>query len=147
MLRTNSSLSKPIQSHPSRMNAPGRVGLMTKPLTFMLVVFAAATAIAVVLPGQMRNVVTLSWDYDTNNLPDAFKLYSSTNLSEPATNWTPIATLSGTIRNVTISNIPKQECWFYVTASNWWGESLPSNIAWVPQPPSEVSNLRISRQQ
>lgn len=118
---------------------------MIKTITFMLVAFAAVTAVAVVLPGQMRNVVTLSWDYDTNSPPDAFKLYSSTNLSEPSTNWQHIATLSGTIRNVTISNIIAQQCWFYVTASNWWGESLPTNVAWIPQPPREVSNLRISQ--
>lgn len=118
---------------------------MRKPLACLLAAFFAVTAIAVVMPGQMRNTVTLSWDYDDANPPDAFKLYSSTNLAEPFTNWTHIATLSGNVHNATVSNIAYQQCWFYVTASNWWGESLPSEIAWVPQPPSEVSNLRISQ--
>ena len=73
---------------------------MTTPKRFAsldLAATMAVTDIAVVLPGQPRSSISLSWDYDTNNLPDVFKLYTSTNLSLPTTNWTVLgASLNGT---------------------------------------------------
>jgi len=114
-----------------------------------LILLAAAIVVTVVAfavtpgPSGFRKTVALSWDYDTNNAPDAFKLYSSTNIGLPATNWPLVATVSGNVQNITISNITAQQMWFYVTASNWWGESLPSNTAGTPQPPGSVINLRI----
>lgn len=98
---------------------------------------------APVMPGEMRNSVALSWDYDTNNAPDVFKLYSSGDISSPLTNWPLVATVSGNVHDISIGNLVPQQAWFYVTASNWWGESLPSNLAGIPQPPSGVGNLRI----
>jgi hypothetical protein len=116
-------------------------------LPLALVALTVATAIAVVLPGEFRKTVTLTWDYDPNAVTSdsVFKLYSSTNVALPFTNWTPVGTVSGTIRTITVSNIAAQQCWFAVTFSNWWGESLPSNIAGTPQIPGAVSNLRISQ--
>ena len=114
-------------------------------LPLALVSMLVVTAIAVVLPGQPRTSISLSWDYDTNNLPDVFKIYTSTNLVLPTSNWTLVGAVSGNVRNITISNIAMQQCWFYATASNWWGESSPSSVAGTPQTPGSVSNLRISQ--
>jgi len=119
---------------------------MTKPFVMLAVAVATiATTIAAVLPGQLRNTITLSWDYGTNSPPDVYKLYASTSLTAPTTGWTLIATVPGSIQEVTLSNVVAQQRWFYVTASNWWGESPPSNTTGTPQPPGQVTNMRISQ--
>ncbi len=127
------------------MHSGGRVFSNMIKKACLLLFAVTATALAVVLPGTMRNTISLTWDYDTNSPPDVFKLYTSTNAAMPTTNWTLVAGVSGTIRNITISNINAQQCFFYVTASNWWGESTPSNVAGTPQIPGSVGNLRISQ--
>lgn len=120
---------------------------MTKLLPFLAAFFGAValiTSFAVGTAPPLKNSVSLSWDYDTNNAPDVFKLYTSTDITTPTTNWTLVATVSGNIHNATISNIPAQQAFYYVTASNWWGESNPSNIAGTPQIPGAVSNLQMT---
>lgn len=114
-------------------------------MTIKLWILAAGLAVVVPGPTPVRNSVSLTWDYDTNNVPDVFKLYTSTNLALPTTNWTLVGSVSGAIQNISITNINQQQQWFFVTASNWWGESDPSNIAGIPQPPSVVGNLQISK--
>lgn len=134
------------------LNASGREGtinflmksiklIVTASLGVVIVV-AALAAGPVAPPSRFRNLVTFTWDNDTNSVVDAFKLYTSTDITVPITNWTLVATVSGDVRSIAISNIAAQQAWFYATASNWWGESPPSNIAGIPQPPSVV-NLRI----
>lgn len=119
---------------------------MRKIITFLAMAVAALAALAVVpFPNQFKNSVSLTWDYDTNSVPDVFKLYSGTDLLVPMNEWPLVATVSGNVHNITVSNLAPQQAWFYVTASNWFGESVPSNLAGVPQPPSAVSNLRISQ--
>ncbi len=114
---------------------------MIKLISFLVLVITA-TAMAVVLPGTPRDTITLAWDYSSNDA-DVFKLYSSTNIAIPLTNWTLAATTSGTNRFVTVSNIVARQQWFYVTASNWWGETYPSNIAGTVQMLGAVLNTRI----
>lgn len=118
---------------------------MRKLFAFSLAVVSVATAIAVVMPGQMRNTITLTWDTYPSNAADVLKVYSSTNLSFSLSNWPLIATVSTTNVSLTISNIVSQQCWFYMTASNWWGESPPSSVVGTQQTPGSVSNLRISQ--
>lgn len=90
-----------------------------------------------------RSEIGLEWDQDTNSIPDVFKLYTATNLNTPITNWTLVAEISGNVYKAAITNIALQQSFFLLTASNWWGESLPSNVAGTPPIPSDEINLRI----
>ena len=100
----------------------------------ILFLFAALTLHA--SPGILRTNVTLAWNYpdaDATNV-HAFRLYSSTNIALPLTNWTVIATIPGTNRTVTLPIQPPQR-FYTITASNWWGESPFSNVAATEKPP------------
>lgn len=115
-------------------------------------VLLALTAVAVLaiaafaaMPIKVHSTVSLSWDYDPTNSVDAFKLYSSTDPAVPVTSWPLVATVSSNIHNITLSNLSAQQSWFFVTASNLWGEGVPSVTVGMPQPPAEVTNLRISQ--
>lgn len=84
-------------------------------------------SIAFAFAGVKTNV-TLVWDYPATELNTnlTFKLYSSTNITVPLTNW-PVATnVPGTITNVTLPIQPGMT-FYFVTASNEFGESDPSN--------------------
>ena len=82
------------------------------------------------------DTVTLAWDYPlaelTTNL--TFKLYHSTNPAIPPTQWTPFTNIVGTNLSAALS-IDVGVHFFFLTASNWWGESDPSNVASTPPPP------------
>jgi hypothetical protein len=93
--------------------------------------------------GTFRSTIGLQWDQATNSAPDLFKLYTTTDISTPLTDWKLVATVSGEIHNITISNIEPIQAYFYLVASNWWGESLPSNVAQTPPIPSDVRGLTI----
>ena len=102
---------------------------------------AAMFSLAVVLPpGTLRTSVTLAWNYPTNQLSTnlTFKIYSSTNLTLPVTNWPLVQTVAGTNLSVTMP-IDGQQRWYVMTSSNWWGESSFSNVAGTePLPRSDV---------
>ena len=118
---------------------------MTKPILFLSALVCAVAVVAFAagtVPAS--KTVSFTWDYDTNSVVDAFKLYTSTNVNAPSTNWTLIGTVSSSIRAINLSNVAPAQAWYFVTASNMWGESLPSNIVGTPQPPNAVTNLRIS---
>lgn len=72
--------------------------------------------------------VTLAWDYPTNLLGTNlwFNIYSSTNLNEPITNWVCLRSVVGTNLQATVTVQPGAH------ASNFWGESLTSNVALTP---------------
>lgn len=85
-----------------------------------------------------QNII-LAWDtYPAAELtPDlTFKLYTSTDISVPLANWTVIRTVPGTNTQVTISVIPGRQ-FFYLTASNFWGESDPSGVLGLPPAPRQ----------
>lgn len=109
-------------------------------LLFLLIWIAAKAA----GPGATRNSVTLAWDYPTNELSTnlLFKVYSHTNITVPLTNWTVLTNVVGTNLNVAIP-MNAQQRFFYVTASNYWGESFPSNVAGTPPPPRDQVGLRL----
>ena len=73
--------------------------------------------------GAVRTTAILAWDYPPEEVAKVtFNLYSTTNLS--STNWTVLTNMVGT--NVVIPINPGM-AFFFVTASNEFGESLPSN--------------------
>lgn len=102
----------------------------------LLILLLAGAAVA----GTNRPV-TLLWDYplaeQTTNI--VFVLHATNLLSAPLTNWPIAAVVPGTNTTVTL---PSAQGWqfFYVTASNDWGESDPSNTVGLqtPRPPTNL---------
>ena len=90
--------------------------------------------------------VTFAWDYPTNELSPSltFILYSAADLSLSATNWVSLTNTVGTNLTLTISITPGLR-FFYLTASNFWGESLPSQMAVTPATAKTTTNLTIRR--
>lgn len=90
--------------------------------------------------GAGPTVVTLLWDAPTNGVsPDmSYNLYSAGALTLPLTNWAVVT--NTTNQTVTLSIQPGNH-FFFVTASNLFGESDPSNLLGPPALPP----LRISR--
>lgn len=82
------------------------------------------------------DTVTLAWDYPSAELTTnlTFKLYHSTNPALPLTQWTPFTNIAGTNLSVALF-LDVGVHFFFLTASNWWGESDPSNVASTPAPP------------
>jgi hypothetical protein len=113
---------------------------------------ALALALALAAAGgpavTQADNVSLSWVY-TNPPPDVFKVYQSTNLAPPLT-WQVILTVPGTnslgqvTTNASFSVVPSNYFWM-ITASNFWGESLPSNSPGVPPPVGNVSSTAAKR--
>ncbi len=95
-------------------------------------------------PGQMRTNATLRWTYPTNELSTnlLFKLYSTTNISSPVSTWPLFVTVMGTNTQVTIPIVTEQR-FFTMTASNWHGESVFSNVASIPPPPRSDEQLTL----
>lgn len=87
--------------------------------------------------------VVLAWDQSTNQ-PDVFKLYCSADMAVPLNLWTNVATVAGTNTCITNVMLPGK-MFFYVTASNFWGESGPSNVTNTPVVPQSVTNLTIHK--
>lgn len=87
--------------------------------------------------------ITLLWDYPASNLSTdlVFRVYTSSDL----TNWTALATVPGGTNGVLSLQVLPAEAFYYVTASNFWGESLPSAPASTPPIPASQFPLRISR--
>ncbi len=112
-----------------------------KLLSFALAVLAAV-ALATT-PGAMRSSVTLAWDpYPTNEIsPElVIRIYSTTNLATPYTNWPFLVATSATNSSVTFA-LDAQQRWFIATASNYWGEGDFSNVASTP--PLPRSDIRL----
>lgn len=96
--------------------------------------------VALSITAQPRSTATLTWDYPTNELASVrFNLYSSTNVALPASTWPLLTNVSGT--NVVVQINPGQ-CFYFCTASNEFGESIPSNVA-TATVARTVGNLKI----
>lgn len=89
--------------------------------------------------------ITLLWDYPTNDLGAdlTFKVYSTTNIAVPMTNW-QVSTIVGTTTAAQVTMAPSRR-FFFVTASNIWGESGPSNITNTPAPVTNVIGLKLTK--
>jgi hypothetical protein len=96
--------------------------------------------------------IKLAWDWDANgqNLAEcSFRIYQTTNVSAPLTNWVMVTNVTGT-NAFTGSNymvplmvVPAQYFWT-VTVSNFWSESDTSNV--VNAPPVPLSpKLKLSK--
>lgn len=95
------------------------------------IAIAALAALAAVASVPMVPTnITLSWNPQAD--VDSFYLYGSTNLNAPMP-WPAVTNTPGTNSQITIQILPSQQ-FFYLTASNFWGESGPSNT--VRTPPS-----------
>lgn len=123
-------------------------------------VLSAALALSLVQP---KNQFTLLWDHVTPATNDdtlCFVLYTSADLNKPVTNWSVFTNISasnawtGIMENGTnflyaLSNTPalSKQQYFFVTASNFYGESLPSNtVTSAPALTPVIQNsLRIER--
>jgi len=108
-------------------------------LRILLLVFMAAmlpARAAVVVPGVLFTNVTLAWDYPSNELSTnlVFKLYSTTNVALPMTNWPLVKTIVGTNLTTPFPMQPGMRL-FVMTASNFWGESTFSPVAATPPAP------------
>lgn len=103
---------------------------------FWMAVFAGISPI-----GRIR----LDWDYPPNEITTdiVFRVYSSTNITIPITNWMVLTNVTTNEAHLTIS---PGRTFFYVTASNFWGESDPSNVVGLPPLPTNGTNLRIQRE-
>ena len=108
-----------------------------------------ALALAAAERGVWRDYVVLAWDYpdepwQTNGLPTdgmlSFNLYCHTNVMHPLTNWFFVTNISGAKRSAKIE-IAAGSYYFALTASNWWGESVFSNVERVPGPPRSDARL------
>ncbi len=93
----------------------------------LLLLLAALTALA-----DVRTNVFLSWFYETNELAGiSFNLYSTTNLSAP--NWVLVTNIdsAGLVPTNLMVQVPVKpgNAFYYMTATNQFGESGPSNMA------------------
>lgn len=102
-----------------------------------------ALAVGAFERGVWREYVVLAWDYPEkiyyeDGLPTdgmlSFNIYVHTNVAEPLTNWMWLTNIQGVYRSAKVGIAPGSY-FFAVTASNWWGESVFSNVARVPGPP------------
>lgn len=93
---------------------------------------------------SLRQSITLYWTYPQSELSTnlTFNIYSSTDVGVPVPSWPLFTNVSGLSTNITVPLTP-QARFFYVTASNLWGESPPSNVASTPNPPRSDSALGI----
>lgn len=127
----------------------------------LLILWAVAALGLTLLP--VKNQFALKWDYTNDVRIDptfCFVIYTSADLSNPITNWSVYTNVSGSnswtaemeSNNVVyaVSNVSaqlSQQYWF-VTASNFFGESLPSNTVTSPPAlfPILTNSTRLLRQ-
>lgn len=90
--------------------------------------------------------VTFFWDYPTNELGAdlTFKIYAHTNITVPGSNWPVVLQIVGTQTTAIVTMTPGRQ-FFYVTASNMWGESGPSNVTNTPSVVTNVTRLKITK--
>lgn len=135
---------KTIEGH--RLNIKQRLGIGSLALLVQyalknriarFVLLAAAASILVAFTGApLRTSVQFAWQYPTNQLSTnlTFRLYASPDAAAPATNWLVVTNVVGTNLGVTLPLAPTN-LFFFVTASNLWGESNPSQVVSTPAPP------------
>lgn len=79
--------------------------------------------------------LTFGWD-DLNGTNAQVRAYFVKSNRPPDTNWTVVGFTLGTnappMRQLTITNVTPGLINFHITASNAWGESLPSEILTLP---------------
>lgn len=110
-----------------------------------LIISAAAAAF-----GAYRSTVILEWEMTPGQtIPDGFVLHATNDLSAPLTNWpvyttyvsTNVWSISNQVYQSPVTNratlpVTPGNQFFYLTASNIWGESPPSGVAGLPSTPT-----------
>jgi DNA-binding CsgD family transcriptional regulator len=88
----------------------------------------------------LRNSVTFLWNYPASELSTnlTFRIYASSDVIVPSTNWTVLTNVVGTNLQVTVPMQPTN-LFFFITASNLWGEGPPSAVVATPPPPRNGS--------
>jgi hypothetical protein len=94
--------------------------------------------------------LTLAWDPEPGI--DTFKLYASSSLQVPLASWVLLTNVPGTVVSATNSYpatnaqivVLPGSMFYYLTASNLWGETGPSNITNTPPIPV-ATNLNLHR--
>jgi hypothetical protein len=95
-------------------------------------------------PVPLNKYVSLEWDYIGNTNGMLFKVYGSTNIATPLGNWQVLTNTKAGGALKAVVNMKPSECYFYVTASNYWGEATPSNTAGLPPPPFAIGTTTIT---
>lgn len=89
--------------------------------------------------------VTLAWDYEVLDTNNTFRIYHTTNITTPKSNWVVIATVPGTNLTATVYVTPGVN-FFAATVSNMWMESDFSNVASTPAlPVARDVNITVRR--
>lgn len=107
---------------------------------------AGALWLRAVIPNPAS--VTFIWD-NPNQAGLVYRIYGTNNPSAP-TPWPLVATITapsvlpgGTNLAYSITMTPGAMA-FYMTASNFWGESPFSGVASTPPVPPQLNNLRLT---
>ena len=106
-----------------------------------------------VTPVQRTNV-TLICNYPVEELVSNlwFKVYASTNISTPVSNWPVVAVISSTNATISGTNVSFKaplvgivQTFYAVSASNsWWqADGDFSNVALTPPIPRDIISLRL----
>lgn len=84
--------------------------------------------------------ITLQWDPNpASEEVQVYKVYQATNVAGP---WTIV----GQTTNTTYTTpVPPGRYFWYVTASNFWSESLPSNTVNTPETATKVAPPKVTR--
>ena len=132
--------------------------LSTLAISGLVLVTAAITPIP-----TTPSPIKVAWNYPGAVVPDSFNIYWSPVLTTPLTNWALLTNVPCPIIGTNVdagtgfTNYTRQlatnavilvqpgQAFFFCTASNLWGESVPSNAAGTPPIPSGVNNLGVSR--
>lgn len=111
---------------------------------------ASATVQSPAVPTAIMNLtmvkagtsaVQLSWPAnDHSQQITAYNVYTAANHNGP---FTPVGSTPGTTLTVAVT---PGVSFFYVTASNFWGETDPGTIVNTPAVPSKVNGVTIKRQ-
>lgn len=131
-------------------------------LASLLMSLVGAAAIFPPLPPGATAPLVLSFDYPTNAMDTnlVFQLRGTNALVPISTNW-PVEMVipatnywtngwalpvTGTNYTITFTNptLPGIHFWF-VTAGDFWGESIPSNVLEIPPLPANTGNLKAQR--
>ena len=82
--------------------------------------------------------VTLCWDAPPCQV-DLYKVYQAPKVEGP------FVFIGGTTNTSYYLDLTPGAYFWYVTASNYWGESGPSNVTNTPAPTPRVDGLKVTR--
>jgi hypothetical protein len=102
-----------------------------------LLIFLVALVIAFAVSAQSHRVLRLVWDANDPEEEAQYIIYSAPEAAGP---WSKVAHLSETTWTITAVG---ERMFYYVTASNAWGESDPSHVTNTPCRAGLVRSMQI----